>query len=510
VEAIVDPRWLDVLRGGVPALALLIGSAVVIHALCRRAPLRRLGLALQLVALAASLELFHYLVRDTDWLAPYAHTLALFAALYTAFKIGEVVVCDVVAVRRGRNQPPSILRDVTSALFAAFVLILLLRATLGWDVTALVATSAAVSIVLGLAMQETLANLFAGLALMIERPFEPGDWVRFGDRVGRVTEVSWRAVKLRLIRAEDYLVVPNSVVAKHEIVNLSQPTPLHGQTLDVPVVLTEPPNRVRQALIEAALQVDGVLSDPLPRAGVLRFEPGAVYYRLTYWIQDFSRALDIEGQVPTHIWYAFRRAGIRLPFPVSDVRWRDAALTETSEQQAELGRLGGLLRGVDFLAALTSEEVERLAAGARLAPYPAGMTVVRQGDAGDSLFVIASGRVEVSAHSVVGRGDRMLATLGAGDYFGEMSLLTGAPRSATCRSLEDAELLILTADALRPLLTHDPAAAERLSQAMARRKAHDEETVPVVAAGMAPAPPDLPHVLLGRMRNFFGLTGAGA
>jgi CRP-like cAMP-binding protein len=91
-----------------------------------------------------------------------------------------------------------------------------------------------------------------------------------------------------------------------------------------------------------------------------------------------------------------------------------------------------------------------------------------------------------------------------------MSLLTGAPRGATCRSLEDAELLILTADALRPLLMHDPAAAERLSQAMARRKAYDEEAVPVVAAGIAPVPADLPHVLLGRIRNFFGLTGSDA
>ena len=505
----MDPRWLDVLRGGVPALALLAVAAVVIHALCRRAPLRRLGLALNLAALAASLELFHYLVWGTDWLAPYAHALSLFAALYTAFKIGEVVVCDVVTVRRGGTPPPSILRDVASAVFAALVLVLLLRAALGVDVTALIATSAALSIVLGLAMQETLSNLFAGLALMIERPFEPGDWVRFGDRVGRVTEVSWRAVKLKLIRQEDYLVIPNSVVAKHEIVNLSQPTPLHGQTLDVPVVLTESPNRVRQALIEAALQVDGVLSDPLPRAGVLRFEPGAVVYRLTYWIQDFSRAMDIEGQVPAHVWYAFRRAGVRIPFPVSDVRWHDAALTEAGERQGELDRLARLLRGVDFLAALTPEELERLAAGARLAPYPAGMIVVREGDAGDSLFVIASGRIEISARSAVGRGDRVLAVLGAGDYFGEMSLLTGAPRSATCRSLEDAELLILTADTLRPLLVHDPAAAERLSQAMARRKVEDEELVPVVAARI-PAPADLPHVLLDRIRHFFGLTGGDA
>ena len=115
----------------------------------------------------------------------------------------------------------------------------------GVDVAALVATSAALSIVLGLALQETLANLFAGLALMLERPFEPGDWIQMGDLIGQVQQVSWRAVRLKLIRQEDYLVVPNSVVAKSEIVNMSQPRPVHGHAIEISAPYAEPPDRVR-------------------------------------------------------------------------------------------------------------------------------------------------------------------------------------------------------------------------------------------------------------------------
>ncbi len=503
----MDPRLIDVLRGGVPALLLLGFSAALIRAACRRPPLRRLTLALSLGAFAGSLALFHALVRGTEWLTPYVAILGLFALVYTGFKIAEILVCDVMAVRRGRVPPPGILRDIVSAVFAALVLVLLLRSILGVDATALVATSAALSIVLGLALQETLSNLFAGLALMVERPFEPGDWVRFGDRIGRVTEVSWRAVKLQLIRQEDYLVVPNSVVAKSEIVNLSQPTPLHGQSVDVGVVYTESPSRVSRALADAALEVEGVLREPPPRAIVVRFDHYAVLYRLTYWIQDFARVLDIEGQVLAHIWYAFRRHGIRIPFPTSDVRWRDAAVTEAAEQRAELARVAGLLRSVDFLAALTQEEIDRLAGEARIAPFPPGMVVVRQGEAGDSLFVIAQGRVQVSVAPPPGGPERPVAVIDEGDYFGEMSLLTGAPRSATCRTLEDTELLVLTKEALRPVLLGDPAAAERLSLAMAKRRVEHEEAAPAVVPEAPAAGSDLAGFLLGRIRRFFDLLG---
>ncbi|HEV8675140.1 MAG TPA: mechanosensitive ion channel family protein [Methylomirabilota bacterium] len=503
----MDPRLTDALWAGVPALILLAGTVVLIRAVCRRPPFRRLIFALSLGALAGSLALFGYLAPVSgEGLRPYLQVLILFTIAYAAFKVVEVMSVDVVAVRRGRAAPPAILRDIVSVLFAALVLIVLMRARLGVDVTALVATSAALSIVLGLALQETLSNLFAGLAVMIERPFEPGDWVRFGDRVGRVKEVSWRAVKLQLLRQDDYLVIPNSVVAKSEIVNLSQPTPLHGQSVEVGVVYGEPPNRVIQALVDAALEVDRVLRDPRPFAVVRRYDSFSIHYRVTYWISDFAHADLIEGEVLSHIWYAFRRQGIRIPYPISEVNWRDVGAAEAAARREELGRIAGLLRGIDFLAALTQEELDRLAMGAQIAPYPAGMVVVRQGEAGDSLFVIARGRVQVTGQPPGGGAERPIAIIEPASYFGEMSLLTGAPRSATVRALEDTECLVLTKDALRPVLLSDPAAAERLSQAMTRRKAEQEtfQRVPVEIPEVSAEPP---HFLLGRMRRFFDLIG---
>lgn len=502
---------IDILRGGVPALGAFLIAVFLVRVLCRRSVLRRLTLALSLCALAGSVALFRWLVPTTaDRIGPFAQFLFLFVLAYTTFKVVEVLVLDVLPIRRGRVPPPAILRDIVAALFAGVILVLLLRASFGVDVTALVATSAALSIVLGLALQETLSNLFAGLALMIERPFESGDWVRIGDRIGTVKEVSWRAIKIQILNQEDYLIIPNSVAGKSEIVNMSQPTPLHGQSVEVGVVYGEPPNRVRQVLIDAALEVSRVLRAPAPRVEPIRFDNFAIVYRLTFWVNDFAHLLEIEGDVLSHIWYAFRRQDIKIPFPVQDVYLRDATQLATGERRREVERVAFLLRGVDFLEALTQEQLERLAGGVQIAPFPRGLAVVKQGDAGDSLFVIASGRVEVFVQPPGGGPERVLAVIEAGNYFGEMSLLTGAPRSATIRTLEDTELLVLTRDALRPVLLSDPAAAERLSQTLAKRQAEREDVIHRVATPARGPDTDLAGLLLGGIRRFFGLIGGDA
>jgi small-conductance mechanosensitive channel len=502
---------IDLLRGGVPALAAFIVAVVAIRILCRRPALRRLSFALSVAALTGSVALFRALVPgEAPLVDPYLRFLVLFSLAYGAFKVLEVLVVDLLPGRRGPDRAPAILRDVVAAAVGCLILVVLLRASFGVDVAALVATSAALSIVLGLALQETLSNLFAGLALMLERPFEPGDWIQMGDLIGRVQEVSWRAVRLQLIRQEDYLVVPNSVVAKSQIVNMSQPKPMHGHSIEVSAPYGEAPGRVRQVLVEAVLDLEGVLRHPSPRARVVRFDASGVVYELVYYLDDFPRIYDLQGEVLARVWYAFRRHDIRLPYPASDVLLRDAAKVAEEARAVETGRAAALLSGVEFLEALTSEQFSRLASEAQIVPYPAGAPVVRQGDAGDSLFVVVEGRVEVSVHAPGGGPEQRLATLGPGDYFGEMSLLTGAPRSATIHAVEETRLAVLRKDALRPLLVADPTVPERLSKTLARRQAERDHALHRSATAEYEAPGvDRASQLLGLMRRFFGLIGGG-
>jgi small-conductance mechanosensitive channel/CRP-like cAMP-binding protein len=503
----VEQTLIDELWGGIPALAALVPAILVIRLVCHRPALRRLRLGLSLLALAVSLLVFSRLAPTVSApMASYLWLVTSFAGLYFLFKLAEVLLLDVFLVRRGQRPPPAIFRDILSTLFAVVVLVLLLQAGLGVHVAALVVTSAAVSIVLGLALQQTISDLFAGLALMIERPFGPGDWVKIGDRVGRVQEVSWRAVKLELLRVEDYLIVPNSVAAKAEIVNMSLPTRLHGHTMEVGVAYRHRPNRVSLVLVDAALGVPEVLRAPAPCAELIRFDASGMTFRLTYWIDDYPHVEEIAAQVHAHVWYAFQRDGIEIPYPTRHIYTRSLTESGTIRREDEVARLAALFGRVDFLSALGPADLTRLADAAQVAPYPAGAVVVRRGDLGDSLFVVASGRLEVLDEPVDGRPPRTIGTRDVGEYVGEMSLLTGEPRPATVRTIEETDLAVLTAAVLRPVLVSDPSAAERLSHTLALHKAAHDEAVQRLAAEPRPLAAELhARTLLESIQRFFKL-----
>ncbi len=497
----------DELKGGIPALVALLPALAVIRFVCGRLGLKRLRLALSLLALAVCLTVFRrWAPMVANPFLPYIWVVTSFAGIYVIYKVSEVLLLDVFWRRAGHPQPPGIFRDVLSTLFGGVMLVILLQVGLDVHVATLVITSAALSIFLGLALQQSVSDLFAGVALVIERPFAPGDWVRIDDRVGRVEEITWRAVRIQLQRVDDSLIVPNSVIAKADIVNMSRPTPVHGGTVEVGVAYAHAPNRVREVMIAAAREVGGVLPRPAPVAEVLRFDASSIAYRLTYWIEDLPRSIEIESAIRGHLWYAFQRSGIEIPFPIVHHYTRPLAEARAAEADARQARVKALLGRIDFLAALAPEQLDALARTAPIALYPAGVSIFRKGAPGDSLFVVASGRVEILDEPVGGGPLRVIGSREAGDYFGEMSLLADAPRPRTARAVEDVELVALTRDVMRPILVSDPAVAEHLSQALTRHMAdgrraleHADDHEPVA---VFPA-----TTLLDNIRRVFGLAG---
>lgn len=502
----MDSRLIDELKGGVPAIVALVPAIAAIRFVCGRLGLRRLRLAMSLVALSVSLLVFRRLAPTVvEPFGPYLWVVVTFSGIYFLFKLAEVMFLDVFWRRAGRPQPPAIFRDVISTLFAAILFVLLLQVGLNVHVTALVITSAALSIFLGLALQQTVSDLFAGVALVVERPFAPGDWVKIGDRVGRVEEISWRAVRITLQRVDDYLVVPNSVIAKADIVNMSSPTPRHGSTVEVGVAYRHPPNRVREVMVASALEVPGVLARPAPLAELLRFDASSITYRLTYWIEDMPRSIDIESAVRAHLWYAFQRNGLEIPFPIATHYVQPLADVQDAEQSARQARVRGLLGAIDFLSVLKPEQIDAIAASAPIVQYPSGTMILRKGTTGDSLFIVASGRAEVLAEREGGQALYPVGMRDTGDYFGEVSLLTDEPRPVDVRAIDDVELIVLSREVMRPILVEDPAVAERLSQTLSRHLARDKEGFDRLPSD-TPASVYPPSTLLNSIRRVFGLV----
>ncbi len=499
-----------ILRGILYAVAVFAVGAFLVRLVTRRPPFSRLAHPLYLAVFAASAAAFLHVnpALKGPVFATYFLALVLFSIAYLAIKLGDLLLVDFFIARRQKFLPPSILRQLISFGLYFVALLIIMSQVLHINLMPLLATSAVVSLVAGLALQETLSNFFAGVMLATERPFTPGEWIRVGQNVGQVIEMGWRAMKMELIEEHDYLIVPNSILAKELVVNYSRPGPISGRELRVGVHYRHPPNQVIATLQEAAEGVTGVTTNPAPRSRVLSYGDSSVEYRLRYWIteSDFERLSRIEGEIMANIWYAFKRHGLEIPFPIRTVQLHQ--VTEETERAAEAQALNerlGLLREVDFLKPLRPEVLTGVANSLKVLPYEAGRTIVRQGDEGDSLFLISRGRVGVSVRDEQNEG-QLVATLGRGQCFGEMSLLTGARRSATVSALEDSELLMLGKAEFKDILLADPKVMESLSQILSlRQKEVDaalarERSLTPQARELDPA-----SQLLARIKSFFGI-----
>ena len=416
--------------------------------------------------------------------------LAAFAKLALAAALINAAVFLLVNPLREDRVPdrfPAILQDAI-----VIALILLASTFLSQQ---LVTTSAVSAVVLGFALQDTLGNAFAGLAIQSEKPFHVGQWVKVAGFEGRVAEVTWRATKLRT-KTGNFVILPNNVVAKEPITNYSEPAAPFRVEVDVGASYLVPPNQVKAALMEALRHSSRVLSAPAPDALLVSFDASAITYRARFWIDDYAADDASRDEVRTAIYYAFQRHGIEIPWPIQVQYEKDWKQPDVNEQVAEEERL---LASIDLFATLPPELRNQIARSAPMAVYGSGETIVRQGEEGQSMFVVRSGTARV----VLERSHEEFARIERGGYFGEMSLLTGEPRSATVLAAGDVEVVEIGADLFRRMATLHPEAIEKIGMAAMVRRAGLEQAR-TAAAGAAPV--ETTTTLMTRMKKFLRLV----
>jgi small-conductance mechanosensitive channel/CRP-like cAMP-binding protein len=365
---------------------------------------------------------------------------------------------------RVRGTPPlaPIIKDLFRVLILAAIFILgVKQAFPEVDIGALVTTSAILSVVVGLALQESLSNVFSGIMLTIDRPFKPGDWVEVDGKEGRVLDSNWRSTRIHT-RDDDLIYVPNSTMAKSNIINLTDPTPEHLCRKRVGIEYSAPPNRVRTVLVNMMLHVEGVLKEPAPDVYLVDFGDSAITYELRYWIEEYDRRNRIDSEVMRGVWYHLKREGINIPMPIRDIYLH----RHKPERRPEDVIL--LLKRVDILAPLKEEDLVMLAEDLSHHLFARGEPICKQGDPGSTFYIIKAGTVGVKVTGPDGV-EAEVARLTPGNYFGEMSLLTGDARTSTCTALEDCELLCLDRDSFGVLLSENPPVAQAMSDILATR-----------------------------------------
>lgn len=405
-------------------------------------------------------------------------------------------------------ETPRILVDLIAA-GAYVVACIAILSTRGVNLSGLIATSAVLTAVIGFSLQDTLGNLMGGLALQMDKSVQPGEWIELGDKSGRITEMRWRQTSIET-RNWETIVIPNSVLAKSQITVLGRrqlaPVQLRRQ-LTFRVDFRYPPSRVTAVLSQAigAAPIKGVAG--LPRPDCVLSETAESYniYTVRYWLTDFDRLEAVDSVVRTRIYFALRRADIPLSIPAqalfvtSETRERAERKAATRMEEKRMA-----LRAVELFETLDEADIDELAGSLRYAPFSAGETLTRQGEDGSELFLVTSGKVGIRV-SVDG-ADHEVATLEAGSFFGERSLMTGAPRSATTVALTDVVCYTLSKDALGAIIERRPELAETIAETLARRE-HELDEVRHQADDdlRSRAIQKEKSKLLGKIRGFFGI-----
>ena len=427
------------------------------------------------------------------------------AYLGTAFyllKAADLLLVEDYLIAKKGIYIPELLRLLLLFTGLAALALVLLRTVMGINVVALVAIPTAATAVIGFALQDTLKRFFAGL--MLGKLIRVGDWVCVAGKEGRVLKVDLGHVTI-LTRDDDQVTIPNNVVVQQDILNYSKPTTNHARTTLVEAAYGAPPTQVQAILIEAAKAVPGVLPEPGPEAFVVAFKDSAVQYRLKFWIKDYARMQDVEGQVLAYVWYAFQRHGIEIPYPQRTIHMTKAP-DETSLQASKRERILKALRRIEFLSILGPEEMDVVAGEAKIQIYLPGEVVVRQGDEGTEFFFILEGDAEVRREE--GKTGATVAALNPVQFFGEMALLTGEPRSATIVAQTRLEVLVISKEALARPIMINPVLAERIGGILAERKAK-MATHQDLAAHRGEQAHDIAaqtKTLGSRIRKFFGTT----
>ena len=389
-----------------------------------------------------------------------ASVLGLLAVL--CFVVGMVALVGLIVfdVVFRRHPVPAVLRDL-----AQFVVVLaIFAATLhqhGLDPISLVATGSVLTAVVGFALQGTIANVFAGLALPLEGEFTIGDWIEVGGHVGRIREIKWRSTAL-VTKDGDTVIVPNNLLITTSVKNYSRPTTAHRVAIRVGFHDRHAPNDVRAMVLDAVRRVPGVLDEPPPDCLAVEFGDDSISYTVRFWIDGFVGADPIAAEVRTRLWYASRRAGFEMPSPSTTVVMQTAGMEDGAP-----ARMKALDR-VDLFGPLDRDCRAHVANGLRAQHFGAGEDIIRQDAPGDSLFIIDRGLVEVRVQ--VDGAHRSLAQLGPGKFFGEMSLMTGERRQATCTAVTDTVCYVLDQAAFRYVLDTRPSLAEDISTILAGRQ----------------------------------------
>jgi len=405
------------------------------------------------------------------------------------------LLVDTYLHHRMKGNVPSFLRDLLLLGVYMFFGATALRVIFDINMASILATTTLLTAALAFGLQASLANIISGFQIQADESFRRGTWVciKEKDITGEIVNVGFRYSTVRTL--EGHLVhVPNYFMTQNVVHSIAirpgGPLPVN---LKVLLDYSFPPERAKAILLNALRDEPGVLREPAPWVKVDGFVDNGINYNLRFYLEDYATFFETRDRALRRVWYSVMREGQTFPYP----HWEIVGKTREPAFRMDAATIREHLRRVEILAPLGNEDLNALTRQAKLCVYKRGDTVVRQGEEGDSLFIDLSGNLEVSVDG------QTVGSLSGGDFFGEMSLLTGEKRRATVAAVDEVWLVEISKGAIGPIIRSSPSVLEGLSAALENRlqKILTAQQVRKVVDEA----PSLQEALLDKLRRFFGI-----
>jgi len=384
-------------------------------------------------------------------------TLFWLVLIHSALKFFNTLIFSEVLPAHVRSRIPKLLVDFSRTFLVLLGAAIIASNVWGADLGRLLAALGVGSVVLGLALQDVLGGLFSGLALLSSKPFTVGDWIRAGDMDGQVESLDWRAVTL-IDFDGDSVVVPNSVIAKERFRNYSRPTPIHREQVGFDISFDDPPNKVKEVLLEAAYETKGILKEPAPHVALISYDEFSIHYKIRYFIEDYGQVAAIHNDFVTRIWYANKRHGITFPTRAHEVYNFDGL--EAAEQETTPKEILQLLKESRVFS-VADDELLELSKHCKVHDFGVGECLLQKGLLSEDIYLILDG---VAKEHIINKNKKILheGRLKRGDLFGLASLVRKEPSLVTVCALSDIAVIAIEIEAMQELLKQNPEVAQSL------------------------------------------------
>jgi len=454
-------------------------------------------------ALGATQRVLLYIVQIGIWIS----------AAYFLNRLIVIFIWDGLVKRTIGAPVPRLLKDVFTIILYLIALTGIIRTVFKQDITGILATSGIVGLVLGIALRDIILDVFTGIAVNIDRPFVIGDWIMIHGStsdnhiIGKVLEINWRTTRM-YTEDDSVIMIPNSMLSTLKVTNFWGAGPISRFEAPICLDFSVPSDRAVRVLlagVKAVTGQNGILEEPEPHVIISETNSFGIEYKVRYWMSPWLKGESLAGgrsRVLTSVMEQLKQAGITPAYPKQDLFYAEMPIRNFDSQT--LRDRTALLKRTELFKTLEEKELNKLASAMIQRRYDKGESLIIQGESGDSMFILSEGLLHAFLKSSEEEEAVKVGQIVPGEFFGEMSLLTGDPRSATIVAITDVVVHEITKDHMSGLLRKRPEIADTISNVVAERRVKNLKL-------MATATPEerieetrnIARQIFDRMKSFF-------